>query len=119
MSCGSSCRAGRVGAEFIPIVTIVADEVGDFAESLVRYDVWEGHGSGMCCFGSVLLLKEFFLRGVGWEGGRGAGRRCMLRFFRDCVGGQERFLCIMLSCGQERVMIFVWGGWGGTCIPHH
>ena len=49
---------GRVGAEFIPIITIVADEVGDFVESLVRYDMWEGHGSGMGCFGSVLLLKE-------------------------------------------------------------
>ena len=60
MSCGFSCSAGCVGAEFIPIVTIVADEVGDFAESLVCYDVWEGHHSGMGCFGSVLLLKEDF-----------------------------------------------------------
>ena len=60
MSCGSSCSAGRVGAEFIPIATIVADEGGDFAESLVCYNVWEGHGSGMGCFGSVLLLKEDF-----------------------------------------------------------
>ena len=47
MSCGFLCSAGCVGAEFITIVTIVADKVGDFAESLVRYDVWEGHGSGM------------------------------------------------------------------------
>ncbi len=28
-------------------------------------------------------------------GCRVAGRRCMLKFFGDCVGGQERFLCIM------------------------
>ena len=47
MSCGFPCSAGCVDAEFIPIVTIVADEVGDFAESLVHYDVWKGHGSGM------------------------------------------------------------------------
>ncbi len=47
MSCGFLCSAGRVDTEFIPIVTIVMDEVGDFAESLVRYNVWKGHGSGM------------------------------------------------------------------------
>ena len=47
MSCGFPCSAGRVDTEFIPIITIVVDEVGDFAESLVRYDVWKGHGSGM------------------------------------------------------------------------
>ena len=47
MSCGFLCSAGRVDAEFIPIFTIAADKVGDFAESLVRYEVWEGHGSGM------------------------------------------------------------------------
>ena len=60
MSCGIQCSAGCVGAEFIPIITIVTDEVGDFAESLVLYDVWEEHGSGMDCFGLVLLLKEDF-----------------------------------------------------------
>ena len=38
-SCGFPRSAGRVDAEFIPIVTIVADEVGDFAEGLVRYGV--------------------------------------------------------------------------------
>ncbi len=38
-SCGFLRSAGRVDAEFIPIVTIVADEVGDFTEGLVRYDV--------------------------------------------------------------------------------
>ena len=47
VSCRFPCSAVLVGAEFIPIVTIVADEAGDFTESLVRYDVWEGHGSGM------------------------------------------------------------------------
>ena len=48
VSCGFLCGAVRVGAEYIPIVTIVADEVGDFAESLVRYGVLlERHGSGM------------------------------------------------------------------------
>ncbi len=36
-SCGFPRCAGHVEAEFIPIVTIVADEVGDFAEGLVRY----------------------------------------------------------------------------------
>ena len=38
-SCGFPRSAGRVDAEFIPIVIIVADEVGDFAEGLVRYGV--------------------------------------------------------------------------------
>jgi len=60
MSCGFSCSAGRVGAEFIPIDTIVVDKVGDFTESLVHYDVWERHGSGMGCLVSVLLLKDDF-----------------------------------------------------------
>ena len=32
-------RVVFVDTEFIPIVTIVADEVGDFAEGLVRYGV--------------------------------------------------------------------------------
>ena len=38
-SCGFPRSAGRADAEFIAIVTIVADEVGDFAEGLVRYGV--------------------------------------------------------------------------------
>ena len=38
-SCGFLRGAGRVDAEFIPIVAIVADEVGDFAEGLIRYGV--------------------------------------------------------------------------------
>ena len=42
-----------------------------------------------------VVAEGKFLRGVKWEGGRGAGRMCMLRFFGDCVGGQDRFLCIM------------------------
>ena len=36
-SCGFLRSTDRVDAKFIPIVTIVADEVGDFAEGLVRY----------------------------------------------------------------------------------
>jgi hypothetical protein len=28
-----------IGAKFMPVVTIVADEVGDLAEGLVRYGV--------------------------------------------------------------------------------
>ena len=46
-SCGFPCSTGCVGGEFIPIVAIVADEVGDFTKSLVHYNVLEGHGSGM------------------------------------------------------------------------
>ncbi len=33
--CGVMC----IGAKFMPVVTIVADEVGDLAEGLVRYGV--------------------------------------------------------------------------------
>ena len=36
-----------VDAEIVPVVTVVANEVGDFAEGLVRYDVLAMHGSGM------------------------------------------------------------------------
>ena len=121
VSCGFPCSAVLVGAEFIPIVTIVADEAGDFTESLVRYDVWEGHGSGMGCFGSVLLLKEDFLWGVGvgWEGGREAGGRCVLRFFVDCVGGQKRFFVLCAFLWARKGHDLLWGVGGGTCIPCH
>ena len=87
---------------------------------MVHYDVWEGHGSGMGCFGSVLLLKEDF---VGCRvGGRAGGREevHVEVFWRFCWWAGTVSLYYVLSCGQERVMIFVWGGWGGgTCIPHH
>jgi len=33
--------------------------------------------------------------GMFFVGCRVAGRRCVLRFFGDCVGVQEQFLCIM------------------------
>ena len=47
-SCGFSHVVGCVGAEFIPVVAIVMDEVGDFMEGLIlRYDVLERHGVGM------------------------------------------------------------------------
>ena len=65
MSCGSLCSADHVGAEFIPIFTIDADEFGDFAESLVPYDVWEGHGSGMGCFWLDVVAEGIFLLDVG------------------------------------------------------
>ena len=38
-SCGFPCGTGRVDTEFVPIITVVANEVGDFAEGLVRYGV--------------------------------------------------------------------------------
>ncbi len=38
---------GCIGAEFMPVITVVADEVDDFVEGLVRYGVLEGHVSGM------------------------------------------------------------------------
>ncbi len=34
---------GCLGAELIPVVSVVADEVGDFTESLIRDGVLEGH----------------------------------------------------------------------------
>ncbi len=41
------CRAGGVHAELIPVVAIVANEVGDFAEGLVGNNMLEQHdGSG-------------------------------------------------------------------------
>ena len=51
--------------------------------------------------------------GVGWEGGREAGGRCVLRFFVDCVGGQKQFfvLCAFLWARKGRDLL--WGGWGG------
>jgi len=37
------CGVGCIGAKFMPVVTVVADEVSYFAEGLIRYDVLEGH----------------------------------------------------------------------------
>ena len=45
--CGFPCSACCVDAEFVPVVTVVVNEVGNFAEGLVRYDVLARHGSGM------------------------------------------------------------------------
>ncbi len=42
---GFLCDAGCVVAKFVPVVAIVADEVGDFAEGFVGYNgysVWRG-----------------------------------------------------------------------------
>ena len=36
---GFPCGVGCICAEFMPIITVVTYEVGDFAEGLVRYDV--------------------------------------------------------------------------------
>jgi hypothetical protein len=44
---GFPCGVGCIGAKFVPVITVVADEVGDFAEGLVRYGVLERHVSGM------------------------------------------------------------------------
>ncbi len=44
-SSGFPCDAGCVVAEFVLVVAVVADEVGDFAERFVGYDgysVWRG-----------------------------------------------------------------------------
>jgi hypothetical protein len=41
---GFPCGTGSVREEFIPIITIVPDEVCDLAEGLVRYDVFKRHG---------------------------------------------------------------------------
>ncbi len=38
-SCGCPRGAGCISTEFLPIVAVVADEVGDFAEGLIRYGV--------------------------------------------------------------------------------
>jgi hypothetical protein len=45
---------GCVGAKFVPVVAIVADEVGDLVEGMVRDCVLEGHG-------------------LAWRGGEGEG----------------------------------------------
>ena len=42
---GFPCGAGCVLAKFVPVVAVVADEVGDFAAGFVGYDgysVWRG-----------------------------------------------------------------------------
>jgi len=38
-SCGFPRSTGRVDTEFVPIVTVGANEVGDYPEGLVRYGV--------------------------------------------------------------------------------
>ena len=42
---GFPCGVGCVGEEFVPVVAVVADEVGDFTEGFVGYNsygVWRG-----------------------------------------------------------------------------
>ena len=53
---GVSC----LGAEFVPVVSIVADEVGDFVEGLIQDGLLEGHVFGM---GEVVLMM------MNYEGG--------------------------------------------------
>jgi hypothetical protein len=68
------CGAGCVGAEFVPVVAVVADEVGDFAESFVGYDgygVWRGAWSWEN--GNILVVG-----GYGW-GRKEGGFGCALR----------------------------------------
>ncbi len=45
--CRFLCVVGRAGEKFVPVVTIVMNKVGYFAEGLIHYDVLEGHGAGM------------------------------------------------------------------------
>jgi hypothetical protein len=64
-----------------------------------------------------VVAEGRFLWGVKWEGGRGAGRRCMLCFFRRlCWWARTVSLYYVLSCGHERVMIFCVGGMGGAPV---
>ena len=37
------CIASCVGAEFVPVIAVVADKVSDLVKCLVRYDVLERH----------------------------------------------------------------------------
>jgi hypothetical protein len=41
------CRADSVHAELVPVIAVVANEVGDFAEGLVGNNVLEWHDGGM------------------------------------------------------------------------
>ncbi len=41
---GFSCGVGNVGTEFVPVIGLVANEVGDLAERLVCDCMFEGHG---------------------------------------------------------------------------
>ena len=69
---GFLCGAGCVGAEFVPVVTVVADEVGAFAEGFVGYDgygMWRGWEDG-----NILAVG-----GCSW-GGKEGGFCCALRF---------------------------------------
>ncbi len=34
---------GCLGAEFVPVISVVADELGDFTESLIREGLLERH----------------------------------------------------------------------------
>jgi len=58
-SCGFPCGVRCIGAEFMPVVAVVADEVSYFAEGLIRYDVlkghvcWDGGGLGVVVSGEV------------------------------------------------------------------
>ena len=94
---GVSC----LGAEFIPVVSIVADEVGDFAEGLIRDSLLEGHVFGM---GGVVLMM------MNYEGGR------VVVLWWLVLGGKSPFekwdkrkdgvcsvFCFLVSCGQDSI----------------
>ena len=40
-------RAGGIVAEFVPVIAVITNEVGDLAEGLVRDNMFERHGSTM------------------------------------------------------------------------
>ena len=46
-------------AEFFPVITVVTNEVRDFAEGLVCDDVLERHGDGLCGGGGVEAILQW------------------------------------------------------------
>ena len=53
---------GCLGAEFVPVVSVVADEVGDFTEGLIRDSLLGGHV--LVWWGVVLMMVDYEGDGV-------------------------------------------------------
>ena len=79
------CGVGGVGVESFPVVTVVADKVGDCAEGLKSYGgVLEGHG--------FVLRREMPVVFYERKCKDGEGRRGYVKVFLEMVsvGGKKR-----------------------------
>ena len=62
-SLGFTCGVGCFGAEFFPVISVVADEVGDFTEGLIQDGLLGGH---VLVWRGVVFDDDMITEVVGW-----------------------------------------------------